>query len=367
MEIFIFGAGATKAAQDKQSPSLHQQASLANDLFDSKYGPWADELGISRETLARWQAEWQIAHPNNLEDWLSDRWEKAQTSINQQVKDKVLQELAKIAFFIRNLMQGVSLTYQSNSCYGRLLHHLTENDNLEFGLISFNYDTMLDKAVQEHGASLHNLAQYFKHRLIKPHGSVNWLFEPDNSTMPTLERANSIVDRIAHLPVAFSAFFMPVPLKNLQVMNPNDKELNHLDLMYDERFGWQYFLPSVVLPMTGKVYGIQCDGLHQQLKSNLEQLLARASQVYIVGYTCRDSIIQEVLRNSLSPTVPIVLVGCHHQTCNQLGQYLSTIVELPNPIALYDKGFTNFVDEYITGSFAPTSSPATPILSITSE
>src|SRR2546421_4691879 len=45
-----------------------------------------------------------------------------------------------------------------------------------FGSVSFNYDTLLDKAIdRECECDLYgSLDNYIKSRLIKPHGSVNW-------------------------------------------------------------------------------------------------------------------------------------------------------------------------------------------------
>ena len=176
MKIFIFGAGASLASQGPNPQS--RIAPLVDQLFDPRYGDCATDI-LSDEDFQ--EARSAAEKAGSLEKWLTQRWERIQSLREDITKTAEKAFFGSICFYIWNLLQKVSTTYSARNGYNLFTRKLKDRDE-PFGLISFNYDTLLDRAVtHQFGVPLISLDSYLKVHLIKPHGSVNWLLMKRNN------------------------------------------------------------------------------------------------------------------------------------------------------------------------------------------
>ncbi|MCI0330034.1 MAG: hypothetical protein L0196_03650 [candidate division Zixibacteria bacterium] len=142
MKVFILGAGASAASQaNMRGFSDGQRAPLVNELFHPRYLSYFDELGFSKGQFEEFS---RAKKPNDsIEQWLTERWlgiTKLKTPSRIQAERT---EFGKIAFYLWRLLQGVSNTYNDTNLYRSFLKKLRTIDE-NFGIINFNYDTLLD-------------------------------------------------------------------------------------------------------------------------------------------------------------------------------------------------------------------------------
>src|SRR5260370_35432486 len=176
MKIFIFGAGAYKGSQGQvDNPSF--VSPLTDELFDEEYRGYATygqyEI-LSKSELSKCANE--SKKMGSVEQWLTQRWNNI-SNFSQPRNQKVEKIFfGRVTFYIWQLLQAVSSqTYNSSNAYALLMEKLRISDQ-PFGLISFNYDTLLDRAVIDvFDETLTSFDDYNNFPFVKPHGSVNWI------------------------------------------------------------------------------------------------------------------------------------------------------------------------------------------------
>lgn len=295
LKIYVLGAGASKASQGEGIAKNLRSAPLVGELFDEVYRKWVAYDSLTSYELQEMRKA--ISASTGLEAWLTQEWEKLPTYQQESSKFAKKAEFGRIAFYLWRLFTGVSQTYSESNGYREFARRLKDLDR-DFGLISFNYDVLLDRSIQdEFGVSLDHLDKYFTQKFIKPHGSVNWLLSKRDSE-PTLTTQEHGVDYGKRFRVATSLMFNgpSLPYGQLRVLRPDAANLyaGFEDLVHV--FGREYFFPLILLPLTGKMYGF-VDQLNDEIMKRSTTMLASASDVYLVGYRARDEIIHEMLKS----------------------------------------------------------------------
>lgn len=338
MKIFVFGAGASRGSQYIS----HQDASkirapLVDELFDSVYERYAADVGLSAKSFHEYRQS--VKENGSLEKWLTKKWEESEIIESKLFKDAEKADMGRLPFYIWWLLQNVSNTYNYENGYEFFLDVL-RNKREEFGLISFNYDTLLDRAVKQiFGRQLVNsIESYFAARLIKPHGSVNWFLQKRSIDE---DGHRMVIDR--KIDLASSLIFKPNPIsmENMQIVGPDDPHLSSKEFIGDSRFNSQYCYPLIFLPLTVKQYNF-VEGFSEKIINEGKKLLQRAKEVYLVGYRARDEIIKDMFKEVSEGTVLNVvgLKGARVIMDRVLGWDLGF-----SKGKVYHKGFESFIEE----------------------
>jgi hypothetical protein len=317
MKVFIFGAGASQASQQppRGSNVTSPRAPLVDQLFEPQYGDCARNI-LSDEDFQ--EARLATQSIGSLEKWLTQRWKQIQSLKQDITKTSERAFFGRICFYLWNLLQRVSTTYNSLNGYDLFTKKLKDRDE-PFGLISFNYDTLLDRAVKyRFGVPLISLNDYFRIPLIKPHGSVNWLSPKRDTDSVTYVRAS--FDLPGLLSQASNQIFNGGPLNfgNVQVLYPDDPELSDIQRLSDPRFGKQYFYPLILLPLTVKQYDFLV-GFNERIISEGKKILSTASEIYLIGYRAADDVIKEMFAEvKAGTTLHVVSLADSNEIMNRV-------------------------------------------------
>ncbi len=111
--------------------------------------------------------------------------DRLQTDEAPQVSTR-RRELVALRYYLRDLLWDIPNAWDAQAP-GQTNYHLIlqrldrwrESVNTRVALVTFNYDTLLDRAMEDVlGIPLRSIEQYIadpRFRLFKPHGSVNWV------------------------------------------------------------------------------------------------------------------------------------------------------------------------------------------------
>lgn len=145
MNVFVFGAGASLGSQDphmygRDSPL---RAPLVDQLFDLHYQQHGANILVGDDYS---ECRDGTAAAGSAEKWLTQQWERIEQLSQPQSKAAEWALFGRLAFYIWHFLQLVSATYTDASGYSLFMKKLRMRDE-PFGLISFNYDTLLDRSV----------------------------------------------------------------------------------------------------------------------------------------------------------------------------------------------------------------------------
>jgi hypothetical protein len=153
-------------------------------------------------------------------------------------------------------MCAVSDTYQDNNLYAVLVRKIYDLDE-PFGLISFNYDTLLDSAIHSNLIPLNSMQDYQRVRYVKPHGSVNWFLPARTEDVNEVISGYStriIVDNAVHRMFNGS----PLDGQNVRVRRPVKHQIvsmhtHSTHTSYTEQLDASRVYPLVFMPLTTKL------------------------------------------------------------------------------------------------------------------
>lgn len=341
MKVFIFGAGASYGSQNTSAIENKLRAPLVNQLFDNMYKEYAKDILSTGEwdELENIVKE-SIASGKSLEKYLTERWQNRENLQQNSSKDAEKLFFGRLTFYIWNLLNKISQTYNSGCEYRTLISKLVSNDE-KFGLISFNYDTLLDQAIEERIKTLTTLEDYEKIPYIKPHGSVNWLL-PKRATDPSAKTSLGF-DFRKSVNIASESIFSgnKLTIKDIRIETPHQlPAVGYHDIL--PKFDGWYFYPLVLMPLTKKLYPIFEDFYVRTIKEG-KFIMQAAKEIYLIGYRGQDEIISELFK-SLIGNVSLHVVGTESAKAIQ-----EKVIKGNQHLVAgktYSNGFANFVKNY---------------------
>ncbi len=343
MKIFIFGAGASRGSQGRvDNPSF--VSPLTDELFDEEYRGYATygqyEI-LSKSELSKCANE--SKKMGSVEQWLTQRWNNI-SNFSQPRNQKVEKIFfGRVTFYIWQLLQAVSSqTYNSSNAYALLMEKLRISDQ-PFGLISFNYDTLLDRAVIDvFDETLTSFDDYNNFPFVKPHGSVNWILGKRASDPNTAPEASLDIPLRIDFAVRHMLTGSALPLGTLWVFGAKQATLDDLTRMVNV-YGNQYFYPLIFMPLSSKLYPF-VDGFSETIIQKGKELIQQATEIYLIGYSAKDDIIKDFLLEARSPTpLHIVKNGSAEQTMEEV---LHLAPHLLIKGKTYNFGFRDFAERY---------------------
>lgn len=173
-KLFIIGAGASYGFSFDEA-SLEMRPPLVNEIFDSKYSNIYKQYPGVVKNISRLRFE------KNIEKYFQDEWELLERSTSMNgLRDQI-----NIQFYLYRLFNVITQTNDSHesNLYDQLVryldHYLRDNRNERVAIVSFNYDFLLEKAIERgNKIPFRTINDYVsdEHRIniFKPHGSANW-------------------------------------------------------------------------------------------------------------------------------------------------------------------------------------------------
>lgn len=339
MKVFIFGAGASKASQ-VDFIKISERSPLMDELFNDVYQVYAEMVGLTNSELNYCREG--VGSVGSVEKWLTDRWEKVSTYKTVRTQDTERNFFGRAALYIWLSLLKISETYNEKNLYHTFLRKLKMADE-EYGLINFNYDLLLDRAIQDVcGYTLNSRQSYIvKAKYIKPHGSVNWLV-PKRISDPGVQIEYNMETRV-RLDIMSENMFRDetLSLNGLQIIEPNHRDLREIDHMI-RRFQDQYFYPIILMPLTTKQYDRIKDFQETVIESGKE-LLSKTDEIYLIGYRARDDIVKELFSN-VKPGTKLNIVSN-----NKAESIAEAVLEWKPNLkkgSTLNIGFEKFVEDY---------------------
>lgn len=292
MKIYVFGAGASLGSQNPEQPiTSSSRAPLIDEIFNSRYKDLALHI-LSASELSMFQQEVEKRSDKSVEKWLEEQWNAIPNIPSTANKNSQTRLFGRKAMYLWNVLRTVSNSYDENNIYRLFLKNLSE-ENKGFGIINFNYDTLLDKAYQGvfHNTFL-SIENYLEENFIKPHGSVNWLLGKRDGDL----EVPSTHDTDLRIKMAMDQFFMngAISITKLQVVDPMLEPFREGDIARVwERLGIDYFYPLVFLPLAQKNLD-HINNFYEQVIGKGKAMFQEAEEIYLIGYRAKDDIIKEL-------------------------------------------------------------------------
>lgn len=344
MKVFVFGAGASRGSQEADAS---ERAPLVNELFATDYLGHARLAGLEGGDMAIFrQAVGEIGN-GSLEEWLTRKWESIETLQEDISKQAERGEFGRLAFYFASLLLAVSKTYTETNGYSIFALKLRKLDK-PWALINFNYDTLLDLALHHRFTwDFGSIKDYLALNYLKPHGSVNWYIPPRRGLDPELfphkeVREEGERDIRARLALAARLMFNGPPMRgdDIIVIRPN-----HLDLQDTnfgrllKAFGWSYFYPLVLMPLTTKMYSV-VEGFEQRIVGKGTEFMGRATEIYLIGYRANDQIIREMM-GGVNKESHVHVIG--RSDAEEISSRVCSWSRYLKPGIVYEAGFLEFV------------------------
>jgi len=340
MKIFVFGAGASRGAQDQKifKEGHEQRAPLINELFR----PYYLKGLVSGLSLDLPECQEAAKKAGSLEKWLTSKWDSISQIGVEKLRRAEKSWFGNINLYIWNVLNYVSQSYPNAQGYGQFLTKLREKAE-DFGLVSFNYDTLMDQAYQDvFQKSLSEGKAYLSEDIVKLHGSINWFLksrEGDDS----LPHARHRGDTSVRVRLIAENFYNggPLEMNKLEVIDPKHSSLKNLDVVMSY-FSSGNFYPLLFMPLVGKMYDT-VSGFSNLVLAKAEEMFRKASDIYLIGYSASDSIIHDLVRLA-PPKTKLHVVGMG--SAKKIASHVISQNRNLEEGLISDRGFQDFINNY---------------------
>ncbi len=300
MLLVILGAGASHDSADPyyvdpaSQPEIQEwQPPLANGLFGrrSHFLKTIDTFKDARSLVVQLRAVLADG-TRQLEQELDKVCEKAGTD------PRAATQLMAIQYYLQQTLQACSDNWHriTSGCtyYQVLVERLDEWARVHQQCVlyvTFNYDTLLEQAIQDSGPKFHidSLSDYVSHprlKLVKLHGSVDWAHDIQ---LPQPFPAGPQWDYVIQ-----HAFDLDIPPEI--VFCPN------------QRVGTngRAWIPAVAVPIQSKG-SFECPPEHVDM---LRSILPQVDRVLVIGWRAMEEHFLNLLRTAGPKSARRVLIAC---------------------------------------------------------
>jgi hypothetical protein len=294
MLMVIFGAGASHDAADRRLRS--PRVPVVKGLFDydgnNKFASIAQRFPSCLPLVMEMREAIEKDNTISLEDEL-DRL----VAISQS-DEFVRRQMMALRFYLTEVIassaEDIFTECEGFTAYVRLLRDIgrwQSREEKEVALVTFNYDTMLDRALRAHvglkkAFKLEDYVHTQPWRLFKLHGSTDWSREIElggAAAYPSPDRAIELANQFDPrdgriVPAAYDK--LDSPFKGVVV-------------------------PAIAMPTVGKP-GFECPDDHRQVLE--EVVLPAVDRVLIIGWRGVETHVHKVLRDGVSSRAKIAIV-----------------------------------------------------------
>ncbi len=198
MLMVVFGAGASYDAVPSRPPGLHSlkcRMPLANELFDDR-----PEFVRSMSAFPKCKPIIPYLQRNSS---VEDELQRLQAEAEEYPER--YRQLTAVRYYLQHMLHQCE--YQWSLEASGITNYITLLDQIQrwckgrcpVCLVTFNYDTMLETALPTIGMEIRQLSDYInreEYKLIKVHGSINWVREIGTEINTTSRDRNSIINEV---------------------------------------------------------------------------------------------------------------------------------------------------------------------------
>ena len=330
MLLVILGAGASYDSAPDHPPSgrfIADRPPLANDLFAMRpeFQADLDKYPECHPIVHRLRPVQDRAIETELERLQS---EGATNPFRHR-------QLAAVRYYLRRMLfrcEAIWVTAHARGItnYLALIDWIRQHTEtaLPVCFVTFNYDTLLERCLHEIDVKFDQIDDYVANpnvRVVKLHGSVNWVHEIETPILATATRAeDKIVAEVVHR------------APDLQI-RPEYTRVDGLPVFVDP--SGRALFPALAIPVVSK-QRFECPDAHVD---TLREFLPRVRKILIVGWRGTETRFLELLRNHMAhPATTLAVCG----TPQEGAATLQRLVEAGVPIELREAvpyGFTEFM------------------------
>ena len=331
--MVIFGAGASfDSAQSAriqivggkvQYDGLPFRPPLANDLFADRNRAFAGLIsGYSK------------MHP--ILPLLRERSQKSVEEVLESLQGEAAayverhRQLAAVRFYLRDLLW---------ECTDRWIEHTSGVTNYSplidqilrwhatkepIALVTFNYDLLLERALQNFGFSWFDPERFLKsHEILKVfklHGSVNWA---------------QLVDR------PYESAGSDALIERAEIVKPTG--LYVFTSRNQQVQGDKLVFPAIAIPVQRKDNStFACPDAHL---GNLKELLRKVTKILVIGWQAREAHFTSILQSYLSGRVRVLVVSGNQEEGKKILDYFNDQIGFKKSpdSEVSTGGFTDFV------------------------
>jgi hypothetical protein len=292
MLMVIFGAGASYDALPTRPldrfPNMDERLPLANDLFADRphFARCLTQFSECLDIVPRLLGPFgNGSGPASIEAALEDLQNEASMNARRY------SQLAAVRFYIQKVIWDTNAMWNSvaqgmtnyRSLIDKIVHWNQNQQPVWF--VTFNYDTMLELALEHFGFHLNGMAHYVEQnvfRVIKAHGSVNWV---------------RVVNKIgtSHRVYPGPDSFVPKRLIECAADTELSDEFQLVKNYTVGRLGMKPVFPAIAIPVQTKT-SFECPKYHLDL---LKQWAPGITKLLIVGWRGAEAHFRKLLSDSL--------------------------------------------------------------------
>ncbi len=249
-----------------------------------------------------------------------------------------LSQLAAIRYYLQTMLWECQNLWERNvtggvSNYKTFLYQigLAKPAKEKVCLVTFNYDTLLEKAVPISGFKITHMSHYIskQYKIVKLHGSVDWAHEVTHMDKgPPDVRIREIIATFASLNADGR-----ISSSEFQVVNGNP---------FDR--GTSPWFPAIAIPVVKKS-GFECPTAHVD---EMETCLRQVTKVVAVGWRATEFEFLSRMAYGLGKRVPMLVVSSNEESARKTVQRMVDAfgrmgVLRPNIRPAKSEGFSDFV------------------------
>jgi hypothetical protein len=360
MKMVIIGAGASYDSIYRyfEGADTSFRPPLGNEILDPR--PAFREILRSYPGAQAYMA--QVNALNDVETFFQQQWEM----LKNHRSDETLAAFINLQYCLQDLFIKISNNYanQGLNNYDVLVkwaHDFSTKTNEEVLFVSFNYDLFIEKAFRKiyWDDKMFQMSEYCSYplKLIKPHGSCNWVKEFKEKGTPFQMVQHRLFKTKANL------FEINNNLKDEILINERNGQFHKpvkSEPYGDEEKTIEYF-PQILIPMKDKDEFILPPDQKKYLNNNLRKI----DDILIIGWKGNEFEFQELLKNKLDQKKINITYVCagdqeienHMKRCipqNNSKHFRNSYEPITDSIALgiskRPKGNLNL--QHIAGSFS---------------
>lgn len=284
--LIIFGAGASfdYIHNTEEDPNKsNYKPPLTKDIFSKKI------RGISSSTIDKYEETKPLIGELNSAVRNGKNFEQHLTEVRDR-SPKRKGQLTALQYYLHSLFRFISNKYgeQIGNNYEILIEQIKESFP-EACFVSFNYDTLFDRSLFPK-KEISNINTYIhdNYKLIKVHGSCNWVYEiPFNLSVGD---PRQIYEFLIKKPEEVEQISNS---EKISIWNSNDPEKGY---------------PAIALPLADKSDShFVCPKEHLK---HLTDAISKTDRILIIGWSSSDPALIKLIRDNLkNPTKLYIVCG----------------------------------------------------------
>lgn len=326
-KAFVFGAGASAFCVTGKGKDQFQNFTFrpptAFDIFDERFDELIDKYPGLRPVIPRYERM-----KRNIEECMENDWEAIRHSFNPVILSQHIQIQFYLQEQFREISNRVVKEFNRHNLYadfaGMLQRHLGKNSTERVGIISFNYDTILDQFLGENKLlDLHGLQGYsdWNNRqvmLFKPHGSCNWGWRVENSDYKTAFKGR-FSDWLYQGDKMLSDVYFDILGKpwltvnnrswGIEASHNKDRkgrytlDKNLIDTILPGQKG--HYFPALLLPYRDKdEFVMPLEQQHQ-----MKWFLSEVEELFVIGWKGNEDLFNRILKSNTDRLKKLIIVN----------------------------------------------------------